>query len=860
MPSLFSTYEDPTISKDARKMESQGGVFGGRVLMGEEKLVEGFTTAFPNASLDEIKKRDDQYTKVTDDVNRNLSNLARAQMVVNTETNNYLQGATRNTKYLNQIVQIGDGTIGYVTNQGVFKKFNSKADVDATLGNNGCPAGITGIKTAAGSTYSKDGNYVNADVPLFVGTPMVRGQQCGYAGQNIFVGKKEGGKGNGNLIGCKKGNSSLIPTGFKMNMEAPPCPAGTFQCQGSARGYCYDPRRDQMASTYMVPQYDAPEGSSSGNTPYLADDGVTKLWFRTGGFDSACGAKPTMPPCPTGTAPCASGNKPGYCWDPSRKMMVTTVNPNGPAMANDEKPNYMYLVKGNAFNYSESYDEYVRVSKMTNVPWNDMTGWMPDKQFTDQNYAASNKIFLQFKAAAAKMMPHLKVGETGKLTVLTLGNTISWKSQGNYNNAVAGYVFVNGVKVFGKNIQLSNVRDEAGNLIPSLFIEWSTDTMYVRTPNPVNKIDYKYYFTQSPSGIITQSGNKGYSSEGSIFSIKKTSNDTAEATLSYGGNKMSVSYKFNNSHPKMKPGLRSQDGRTKLWKKMDGYDSSCGSEPSVPPIVEGSEFLSKCKDIANAGGFGVYGIMDGECYIGESADTLQPGSGCKSLGGDMVGENGNIAAYKLVGNKNSGMFKYGYVTADETLKEYPGNLQRVTSRFTGIGRKQIARTPRNKTFTGVADESKCKAQCISTFGDSCEAYNYHSNSGSCVAYGADSIKKGVIIPVGESELMVRQKELNNDVTCPKSFNTVSSSVWENLPKDNTMTPQTQCNLGRRTQQSIVSKQNAAAQLTNSVNAMQSVVEKEVASASKLQPSWASGMSTLRNTLNEYKKIYEGTAN
>ena len=155
MPSLFSTYEDPTISEDIKEIERRGGVFGGRVLMDEEKLVEGFTTAFPNASLDEIKKRDDQYTKVTDDVNRNLSNLARAQMVVNTETNNYLQGATRNTKYLNQIVQIGDGTIGYVTNQGVFKRFNSRADVDATLGKNGCPAGITGIKTDNGSTYSK---------------------------------------------------------------------------------------------------------------------------------------------------------------------------------------------------------------------------------------------------------------------------------------------------------------------------------------------------------------------------------------------------------------------------------------------------------------------------------------------------------------------------------------------------------------------------------------------------------------------------------------------------------------------------------------------------------------------------------
>ena len=857
MPSLFSVYDDPTLSTDISEMAHRGGVWGRRVVSEADKLIEGFTTAFPNAALDTIKRRDDQYTQVSDDVSRNLSNLARAQMVVNTETNNYLQSATRNTKYLNQIVQLGDGTIGYVTGQGVFKRFNSRADVDATMGKNGCPAGISGINTDPASTYSSDGNYVNADVPLFVGTPMVRGQQCGMAGQNIFVGKAEAGSGDGSWLGCKRGNDSLIATGFRMNVETPACPVGTFQCPNGPRGYCYDPRRDQMVSTYMVPAYDSPAGSSASNAPFLADDGVTNLWYRTGGFDASCGQKPTMPPCPVGTAPCASGNRPGYCWDPSRKMMVTTVSPNGPSVNNSEKPNFMYLKKGGAFNYSETNDPDVTVSQLSSIPWSDMQGWNPDSQFTDQNAAAENKIYLQFKAAAAKMMPHLEIGETGKLTVLTAGNVIRWTTQGRYNNAVAGGVFVNGVYVFGKNIQLSNVRDSQGNLIPSLSITVRTDTMFVQSPRPDSNTQYVYYFQQAPLGIISHDGGRGFSSQGAIFSVTKTSNNSANGELLYGGNRMQVSYTFTNSFPKMQPGFRSQDGRTQLWKKMDGYDGGCGSEPSVPPVIQGGEFLSKCKDIANAGGFGVYGIMNGECYIGESADSLQPGSGCSSIGSGMVGNADNIAAYKLVGNKNTGMFKYGYVTADETLKEYPADLQRVTGRFTGIGRKQIARTPRNQTFTGVTDEAKCKAKCISTFGDSCEAYNYNVNSGSCVAYGADSMKKGVIIPVGESELMVRQRELNNDVTCPKKFATVSSSVWENLPKDSMMTPQTQCNLGHRTQQSRAQQQMAASQLTDSVRAMEQIVSQDVASATQLQPRRADGVSALQNTLREYKKLYDG---
>lgn len=855
MPSLFYQHED--IQKT---METPNGVLGGRIFTDDIKMTEGFTNAFPNAALDEINKRDDIFANVTNDVSRKLSDLARSQMVVNMETQNYLQSATRNTKYLNQIVQLNDGTIGYVTNQGVFKQFNSRADVDATLGKNGCPTGITSIKNDSTSTYSNDGKYVNADVPLYVGTPMVRSQQCGYAGKNIFVGKKQEGSGNENYVGCKKSNDSLVPTGFKMNVEAPACPVGTFQCQGNKRGYCYDPRRDHMVSTYMVPAYDSPSGSSSGNAPFLADDGVTQLWFRQGGFDGVCGTKPTMPPCPVGTAPCASGNQPGYCWDPSRKMMVTTVSPNGPSEANDEKPNFMYLVKGDAFNFSESSNPDVTVSKKNDISWNRMQGWSPDGQFTDINRVPSNKIYLQFKAAAAKMMPHLNIGETGKLTVITAGNVIQWNTQGRFNTAIAGTAFVNGISVFGKNIQLSNVRDTQGNLVPSLNIVFRTDTLYVNSPRPDGRTQYVYYFSESPDRIISRSDGRGYSSEGSIFTITKTSNNTAKGTLTYGNNSLSTTYIFTNSFPKMQPGFRSQDGRTQLWKKLDGYDDKCGTEPTVPPIIQGDEFLQKCKDIANTGGFGMYGIMDGECYIGETADNLQPGTGCSSLGKGMVGNSNNIAAYRLEGNKNTGMFKYGYVTADETLKEYPAELQRVTGRFTGIGRKQIARTPRNKTFTGISDDAKCKAQCISTFGDNCEAYNYDNHSGSCVAYGADSIKKGIIIPVGESELMIRQKELNNDKSCPKKFDTVNSTVWENLPKDSMMTPQRQCNLGYRTQTSIVQQQGAAAALNDSINAMQREMERDVASAKQLQPKRGDGMDILQNTLQEYKKLYEGFTN
>jgi hypothetical protein len=338
--------------------------------------------------------------------------------------------------------------------------------------------------------------------------------------------------------------------------------------------------------------------------------------------------------------------------------------------------------------------------------------------------------------------------------------------------------------------------------------------------------------------------------------VTKVNDNSATGTLKYGPNTLNASYTFTNSLPTFQAHHSIIEG-TKLWKVSDGYDDTCGPKPSVPPLLESDSIMEQCKKVAGDGGFGVYGFMDGECYVAKNVNTLTDGTDCVDFGSShKIGTNSNFAAYELEGVKNSGLYRYGYVTADETLREYPNTLQRKTDKFDSIGRKQILRSPRVKTFTGMGGGvDACKAKCMSTFGDDCEAFNYEKSTGNCSIYGADALEQGAIVPVGNSELLIRGKELNNHESCPSNFSTVNSSVWTALPKDGMMNINKMCSLGEILSSGRSNQARATSTLNGSVNSMNTHVQADVASNKALQPDYFGGYSTLQHNLSEYNNLY-----
>ena len=801
------------------------------------------------------------FNEQTDIISKKISQVANSQNQLNKETNDYLSVAGRDSKYADKIVKTDDGTIGYVTKRGIFKPFDSVDDANATLGKNGCPANIEDIKTK-GSTYTDDGVYLNTETPIFVGTSMVRGQQCGYAGQNVFVNQPKRSDAKPVYDGCKSDlgdteSNKMISTGLKMDIGKIPCPVGTFTCHKN--GYCYDPRNNQMVSTYMIEEYDSPIGETvdGKNKPYLADDGVTYLWPRLSNtFDkNACKFdKPDFLPCPKGTAPCPS--KPGVCWDPERKIMATTISPYDFDIY--KKPMFMTLLQGQYFTYNENtnnhiYYDYTLFSdkKLFSEIMKKLQRWNIDNQINNPKIAPQNKVYEQFKSAAAIIMKYLDVGESHEIFIFSLPNEISWELQKNAKTAVAGYFNINGKPNKGfTSIDIHDAYDINYNKV-AVKLEVRGDTIHQVSPSPDGRRDYSYYFPYH----TYHSSSSTYGN----FTVTKINNTTADCVLKTLDNSVSLEakYTFDTPIPKVDMGFIAKDGYTRMWKKQDGYDETCGAKPSIPPVNKVKELIEKCKTIANNGGFKLFGIRNGECLVGNSSNSFEASDKCQPIGDVKVGTEDAIATYSLEGASNKGLYQYGYVSADEKLKIYSFDGAKKVRKFRPIGKQQILKTPRSRNFDNVSKPGECEAKCFSEFGDNCEAYSYNRQTKACSIYGKDALREGKIIPGGSSDLMIRAYDFNKDTSCPDDFKNIDSSVWGNLPIDGFMNPTTKCNLAHVVNESKtnVSKNNSA--LNSNINEMEGITSDLFKSnkVAKEEEANSEQMKQAVRNLNTYNTMY-----
>lgn len=99
----------------------------------------------------------------------------------------YIDRINPNNPYLNKNIKFTDGSICYVTNQGVVKPYTSWDIYVNTAGKNGCPPqGFIELNIPWKSEYTP-GTKIPTTPPLIVGKPMKKGQSCGNEGSNVFV-------------------------------------------------------------------------------------------------------------------------------------------------------------------------------------------------------------------------------------------------------------------------------------------------------------------------------------------------------------------------------------------------------------------------------------------------------------------------------------------------------------------------------------------------------------------------------------------------------------------------------------------------------------------------------------------------
>jgi hypothetical protein len=93
-----------------------------------------------------------------------------------------------NNKYSNKYINFTNGTVCYVTNQGIVKLIQNEGTWDSIAGKNGCPAKeVIDIGLPWLPEYANAGTIIPTDPPLLTGSAMSDGEACGNAGQNVYV-------------------------------------------------------------------------------------------------------------------------------------------------------------------------------------------------------------------------------------------------------------------------------------------------------------------------------------------------------------------------------------------------------------------------------------------------------------------------------------------------------------------------------------------------------------------------------------------------------------------------------------------------------------------------------------------------
>ncbi len=118
-----------------------------------------------------------------------LTQYEKLLSTISSGRTNYINRVSPNNPYLGKVIQLQDGALFYVTNQGVAKQIPNMEIYNAVSGQNGFPpqGQITQVSISWSNSYSTQGATLPTTPPLIIGTPIQTGQSVGNEGSNVYV-------------------------------------------------------------------------------------------------------------------------------------------------------------------------------------------------------------------------------------------------------------------------------------------------------------------------------------------------------------------------------------------------------------------------------------------------------------------------------------------------------------------------------------------------------------------------------------------------------------------------------------------------------------------------------------------------
>ena len=153
------------------------------------ELIEGFSGMIGDTAANTKNSQDlAKLKRLENTFNKKLSTYVTAQKVLNDKIQTYLKASSLdNKKYFNQNAKFTTGKLGYVTDKGVWKHYQSMGNYTNTKGKNGCPAGDPIVMPNSGPSLPTSMFAMTNSPNLMFGTNMKPGQACGNEGKNVYV-------------------------------------------------------------------------------------------------------------------------------------------------------------------------------------------------------------------------------------------------------------------------------------------------------------------------------------------------------------------------------------------------------------------------------------------------------------------------------------------------------------------------------------------------------------------------------------------------------------------------------------------------------------------------------------------------
>ncbi len=801
----------------------------------QNKIRTNEIKASTTKDIDELNKLKQSYQKL-------YNEYLNIKKTMDTKSLDAINRVSSNNPYLGKNIKFTNGTICYVTRQGVAKPYTSKTIFDKTAGKNECPKEVVSLTIPWKSEYIK-GATIPTNPPLIVGTKMVEGESCGREGTNIYVSKMTTNLSN-SYVGCYNdapqnvntnvnivpvmnstnkingfvSSSSSIysnnntafgpwnafdhnPDTFWHSLEKYNSTTGTYQ--GSENGGEY--LTIQMPSATKVTQYSLVPRKElfktrSPNSWIIygktANGQLVKLDSQSGqSFNSSSGKSYTISNPGSYVSYQIIVSKVGNDDEKSNKISLQIAGWNLFGESSTDGVKAMSLISG-----KKSFEKCRNLAAENGYKYFGLSDYQSDG--TSNCLMGSDLAKIKMYGDASKQQSSVPVWTSN--TVTNTRNTCQLSGSGQLTI----------LDPSGKSIKSINAPVDACN-------NWGTIKVTSATYGGNCK---------APLGNATDKVGNGlkcnYNSSCSIPISNSTFGDPAS------GCKKAFDVEYKCGGNSFTRHLDKAEGQTMILDCKDYMEKQCkfyiiiqddgnlciynGKDPSVSSsLIWSSNTANATKYpnplwISSKGKFGRNYLKSGEGlapgeWIGSKDGSMRllmqedgnlvlytttVTSGCKKVGNNTYGNQNVNAVYQMneVGNKSS-LGKMAYINSDSYLMEYPSDMQHYSTNYSVY---EDSDTPGNTIKTlQTTDQNSCQLECNKL--NNCSAYVYQGGSNTCWLKNSSAYPKGEKTYNNATILGIRTPGVKGTTTCSNKVSNVDSIQYDKYVKGQKMTKTTTCN-------------------------------------------------------------------